>query len=370
MRKTTGMRLQREFLQTLIAKGRVEGAKRYSKGDAAFKTLRALRVTNRLKEWHDNRWGFFSIPDFMIVPEVLAVEGLSDPADKARLLYFAVGTDHSVQSQRHYPLFRRAYDADPRNVHPAHIAQMTQERALDHFLMHFCMSMPLVVRDMHTSAQILESRYCADPRRIFEKVSCVHDAIAVLGENPETKMPGYGPQLAKLYIKNCVALNLIDLANGEEAQPKVDRHMKRICIASGILDLKPGEYHATALDQVIGEGWLPLLQAGLVDGAWLNNVVWNIGSKRCVKQDKRYCWGCPLYDTFCQRLPATFDLSNGTYTVGKDVRKPLGDEDQLSLINIVTDKRTPLIIEAQSSYKPGTDRRYLGGNPDQLQMHI
>lgn len=323
----------------------------------SFNRERALQVERALIGAYRSGAGPLADPGFIIAPEVRAVEGMGS-LHQAQLLFYAVGSDHNVESEKHYPLFRKAYNQDPDSINPAVIAEMTESEVMFHFSRNYRMALTQTVLGLHASSSILVQEYGSDPRRLFDGITCVNEAAALIGDKRSPrKLPAYGRQLAKLLLKNYCELDLVEFPNEDRLPPKIDRHNMRISIATGVITLpKPGWYQSNALVDVLHDGWGELAMAGEIDGKLLNNLIWKIGSALCRQEDRNVCASsCPMYERECSSLPTPF-LPGGRIYTRQDVRKPFDystSQERIALDEIIIAvKKTPLVIEQEQAAGP------------------
>ena len=290
-----------------------------------FNPERALALERTLIHAYVEKKGVFADSSLITAPELLAVDGMEcAPHDQANLLFFAIGSDHSVDSRLHYPLFREAYERDAQSVHPAYIASLSADGAREHFARNFRMNIAQTTNALHAASVVLAERYSGSPLQYFTGVHSVHDAVERIGKDPLTKLPGFREQLGKLLLKNYIALGLISFPDQHTIPPKVDRWNVRMSIGTGVLSFsEEGTYHATSLVDVLTDGWkaVALSEGSGFDGALVNNLIWAVGSTLCKKEDRSYCSACPLYDSLCAKLVRSYDLTSIIDT-RYDVRLP------------------------------------------------
>lgn len=294
-----------------------------------FNPERAVQVAKAVQEAYTNGRGLFRHAKIEVSPEHRAVEGITSKYDKSCLLFCAIATDRGVQSRIHYPKFRAGYDINPRNILPNEIASSSSRQVKELFGNLYGIGLTQVVREIHESCKIIAGQYEGDPRKIFEGIPCVHDAVVALSDRKShKKLPGFGAQVTKLLLKNYTELCLVEFPNAQEAQPKIDLHQIRISIGTGILTFeKEGRYHASAITQVLSEGYETLCRERRLDGRTFNSLLWTVGSNLCNRRDEEVCFGgCPLYGAFCTKLPhanyrATGKRNDGTVDTRIDVRE-------------------------------------------------
>jgi hypothetical protein len=307
--------------------------------EVSFDAEQAYRVARRLLDTYDTLF-----KDGILIPEHKAVQGL-EPVWQARLLLLAVGSDRRSTSERHYPKFREAYNQHPSFVDPAHIGRMNQSAARAHMNHYFSIGMTSVADGLWKMSSTIANEYGNDPRNLFEKDMSVHDAIARVSRGPH-KLPGIGEQMAKLLIKNYTELDLVTLRDAHELPPKVDVHNLLLTIGTGILKFPDfgsatcAHYRRDQLVQIVSRGWKQVCaEHEDVQGSALNNIIWNLGSRRCAQHTHYACNGCSLYnankaESICQRRPQPAN-ADGWIDVRSDARRPAAPAEQLILFENV-----------------------------------
>lgn len=130
----------------------------------------------------------------------------------------------------------------------------------------------------------LMMKYGGDPRKMFED----RNLDLILKRIKEFKQYGIGK--ACLLFKNYMRFGIAHLDNPYSLPVKVDRHLTRMSIGTGVLTLEPaGRYRREQFDNILRPFYQEICMTEKINPVELDDALWVIGSNLCVKKDKANC---------------------------------------------------------------------------------
>ena len=155
------------------------------------------------------------------------------------------------------------------------------------------------LKTLMTNNNPLLRKYKGDPRNIFKGVSDIDEMIRRLVEFRQ-----FGPGKSALLLKNYYKLGFIELEDPYDFPIKVDRHVIRISVGTGVMRFEPeGRYRTEKIVPMLRELYRKITRAEKIDPGELDDALWVIGAKICVKKKLSYCqtMQCPL-EHYCEKL--------------------------------------------------------------------
>ena len=137
-----------------------------------------------------------------------------------------------------------------------------------------------------------------------------------------TEFVQYGPGKAALLIKNYVRFGIWDF-NPCEIPIKVDRHVMRISIGSGIIETEEETLRSERLVSILTSAFQQITSQERISAVDLDDALWSIGSQWCTKNSVYFCEkNCPLN---CKVRSQTYKGCS-EYCPGEEMRKPKSGE--------------------------------------------
>jgi N-glycosylase/DNA lyase len=151
---------------------------------------------------------------------------------------------------------------------------------------------------MEENIYSLLEKYGGDPRNITAQPLTIKEIKEKLVDFPYLR----GSKLANFYIRVMGETGLFKIKDLNELDIPVDKQVTRFTIYTGVLKLKGGKFQGCANDDplrsVIQEAWRNAARS-IGAAPWkLDEPMWNIGSKLCVK---RKCGQCPVKG-YCDKI--------------------------------------------------------------------
>lgn len=142
------------------------------------------------------------------------------------------------------------------------------------------------------NAKKLQTEYDGDPRNIFEEN--IKDTLQALQYGRDKKANGkfmqYGLGKAALVMKNFVRFGMWPFSP-YEIPIKIDRHLLRISVGAGVLEI-PDMLSRARIDRVVGmltRGYQRVTSREKISAVDLNDAFWAIGSYVCTQNDDINC---------------------------------------------------------------------------------
>jgi len=145
----------------------------------------------------------------------------------------------------------------------------------------------------HNSRKLAEE-YGGDPRnlaaRTIEQTLYNIQHGRTRHRKPGLKFRQYGPGKAALLMKNFVRFGIWDFPE-TDIPIKIDRHLIRISVGAGVLEL-PTSFSRGRIDravELLTQVYLKVTRREGISAVALNDAFWAIGSNSCVRNDDIFC---------------------------------------------------------------------------------
>jgi hypothetical protein len=231
-----------------------------------------------------------------VIPEMILPTGVGfGSLEQALFLFYAVGMDSSRNAADLYKGVREmvweakdvkkilAMDEDELSNLFDNVMGLGESRTGGH---------DTPVKTLLQNNKMLIGEYGADPRNICKATNDPDEIIERI-----RKFEQYGFGKAALLLKNYVKIGFAQLKDPFDYPIKVDRHVLRMSLGTGVLTIVPeGTYRTERLIPYLRKLYREICREERINPAELDDSQWVIGSKICVKRRLSYCqtMECPL----------------------------------------------------------------------------
>jgi len=278
-------------------------------GKFILNSEKALEVTEkaiamlRSKQYPFNKED--TLPD-TVLPEGIIYGSL----EHSRLIFYACSADSMRKATHVYRAFRDI----SREVHLGNLCCLSKEELSDLVSRHLDENgIGEPAEALYYNSRILHEKYGDDPRRI--KQQGIDETLKILEK--EFEQVGLGK--ASLIMKNFVRFGFWDFDKCQ-IPVKVDRHITRISLGTGVVETGEQELKAGQLVKPLSNLYRKITSERRISAIELDDALWAIGAYLCTKNDEAYCkMTCPLH---CERRPKSDSMAS-MFELRKDMRKPM-----------------------------------------------
>lgn len=248
--------------------------------DFVINEKRAIEVAKKAVSMLEAKLPPFDKPDVMpdaIVPNGVKVGSL----EHSLLLFYACSIDSMRSAQKVYKGMRDVAEEVRLDWLQYYTEEFISNLIDKHLESPGGINSP--AETLSYNAMKLFMEYAGDPRRLH--VGSIDNTLKEIQKFKEV-----GPGIAALITKNFVRFGIWDFSP-YEIPIKVDRHVIRISIGSGVVELPP-DVDVIRSDQLVKpliNAYRKITSKKHISAVDLDDALWGIGSNLCVKNDSVYC---------------------------------------------------------------------------------
>lgn len=247
---------------------------------------KAADIAKSLLALHASKDLLVSMPEY-ILPRNLPVGS----REHALYLTYAISIDYMTDAEKLWRNSRGANELYPERFTPEKILAV-RDTSLRIFLRKLGARYSATAAQVWKKiSQVLVEKYEGDPRNITAQPQTIEKIKNMLKDFPNLR----GPKLANFYIRAMGETGLLKVRNLQELDIPVDKQVARFTSYTGVITLQSPKFQGCVNDyplrSIIQEAWRNAARKHGVPPWRLDEPIWNIGSKLCVK---RKCSQCPV----------------------------------------------------------------------------